>query len=341
MNAPQPKYALAIAQAEKKFTEIAALDGNLVSFQREAMFAMQIVSGSKYLQEANMDSLRHAVINVASVGLTLNPAMKLAYLVPRDGKVCLDISYIGLVKIATDTGAVSMVKAEAVFSTDDFQYEGPFTMPHHRFDPFANTEDRGEVIGAYTIAKMTNGEVLIEPLRRQEIDKIRSKSKAKSGPWFDFFEEMVKKTVIKRASKMWPRTERMAMAEQVLNEHEGLETIDNETGEVTKKYPPMPEAKPAPADHPPVAERTVEEVIEGLCKSVPDEPVAEKSAPVDQGDSPIVSPGQAANIRNKAKTLGVGFEESALCVLFNVAGESFDAANQSQWMAIKKHLNGG
>jgi recombination protein RecT len=33
---------------------------------------------------------------VAAIGITLNPASKLAYLVPRDGMVCLDISYMGL-----------------------------------------------------------------------------------------------------------------------------------------------------------------------------------------------------------------------------------------------------
>lgn len=333
----QPKYAMAIAQAEKKFTEIAALDGNLVSYQREAMFAMQIASGSEYLQKAAPDTLRNAVINVASVGLTLNPAMKLAYLVPRDGKACLDISYIGLIKIATDTGAVSMVKAETVYEKDTFQYEGPFTAPTHRFDPFAPLEERGNLIGAYCIAKMRNGEVMIEILRRSEIDKIRSKSKAKSGPWFDFFEEMVKKVVIKRASKMWPRTERLAMAEQVLNEHEGLETIDTETGEVTQR-PPMPEAKKT-VETPPVSE-----VIDGTCKTVTDDPSAEKpvekqveQVPVNKGDSPTVSPGQAANIRNKAKTLGK--DEAALCQEFGVTGNSFDAANQDQWKAIKAALN--
>ena len=325
-DASQPKYAQAISGAESKFNEIAALDGNLVSFQREASFAMQIVSGSEFLQKASPVSLRNAVINVASVGLTLNPAMKLAYLVPRDGKACLDISYIGLVKIATDTGSVAMVKAEVVFSNDEFQYEGPFNDPVHRFDPFANAEDRGEVIGAYTIAKLTNGQVMIETLRRQEIDKIRSKSKAKSGPWFEFFEEMVKKSVIKRASKMWPRTERIAMAEQVLNEHEGLEYT--EVGGEARVYPAMPVEKDItpPKDEPNVAD-------------MPPANTEQKHADPKPSTSPTVSPGQAANIRNKAKTQGK--DEAALCKEFGVDGDSFDACDQNQWKAIKANLSRG
>ncbi|MDO1851433.1 hypothetical protein Q2367_25255, partial [Escherichia coli] len=34
---------------------------------------------------------------------------------------------------------------------------------------------------------------------------------------------MMKKTVIKRASKLWPKSERLDTAVQVLNEHEGID----------------------------------------------------------------------------------------------------------------------
>lgn len=217
------QWAVAIASAEPKFTEIAIADGNHVTYQREAMFAMQIVGGSEYLQKASQDSLRNAVINVASIGLTLSPAHKLAYLVPRDGKACLDISYIGLVKIATDSGAVAAVHATIVRANDGFEYFDAFTSPSHKFDPFANAEDRGEIIGVYAVAKLANGLTQVETLSRQEIEKIKAVSKAKSGPWVSWFEEMAKKSVIKRASKLWPRTERMSQAVQILDQHQGGE----------------------------------------------------------------------------------------------------------------------
>lgn len=229
-------WALAIASAERKFNEIAVADGNIVNYQREAMFAMQAVGASDYLQKCTGDSIRNAVINVASVGLSLSPALKLAYLVPRKGRACLDISYIGLVKIATDSGSVLAVKAELVRANDSFEYVDAFTMPRHHFDPFASVEDRGEVIGVYVVAKLANGMTQIETISRQEINKIRDVSKAKEGPWIEWFEEMAKKSGIKRASKLWPRTERLSKAVQLLDEHQGNETalraatIDNETG---------------------------------------------------------------------------------------------------------------
>lgn len=226
-NSTQQQWALAIAEAELKFNEIAVADGSLVTYQREASFAMQAVMNSDYLQKCSHDSIRNAVVNVANVGLSLSPTLKLAYLVPRDGKACLDISYIGLVKIATDSGSVSAAHATVVRANDNFEYIDAFTMPRHKFDPFATVEDRGDIVGVYAVAKFSNGITQIETMSLAEVEKIRSKSKAKDSPaWRDWFEEMARKSVVKRASKMWPRTERLSKAVQILDQHEGAEHIN-------------------------------------------------------------------------------------------------------------------
>src|SRR5690606_39362507 len=77
-----------------------------LSFQKEANFALQIFQGNDYLTKMSPDSIKNAIVNVALTGLTLNPVMKFAYLVPRKGKFVLDVSYMGLAKILTDTGSV-------------------------------------------------------------------------------------------------------------------------------------------------------------------------------------------------------------------------------------------
>src|SRR6185312_12653898 len=108
-------WQLAVQEAKEKFELIAANNGGLVDYAQESYFALQFLEKSDYLQKANLQSIVNAVVNVATVGLTLNPAMKLSYLVPRkptkDSPVmaCLDISYIGLVKLATDSGSVAQV----------------------------------------------------------------------------------------------------------------------------------------------------------------------------------------------------------------------------------------
>lgn len=211
-----------IYSVEKDFNQVNPYKMN---FAKEAGFAMQLLQGSDYLlkaAKANPTALEYAIINLASIGISLNPALKESYLVPRGGKICLDISYMGLVKLATDTGAVEWVQAEIVKEKDQFEYLGVGKAPLHKMQPFG---DRGQMIGVYCVAKLSSGEFLSTIMSKQEIEDIKNKSSqaAKSGPWVSFYEEMAKKTVIKRASKLWPKSERVQQAVEVLNEHEGLD----------------------------------------------------------------------------------------------------------------------
>ena len=210
------------------------LTNNNLNFEVEAGFAVQQLEGNDYLLSVamnNRQSVINAVTNVAAIGISLNPARKQAYLVPRDKKVCLDISYIGLVDLATQSGSIVWAKAELVHEADSFQMGAAGTMPSHQFNPFS--KDRGEVIGAYVVVKTPGGEYLCDAMSTEEINAIRDrssawkayKSKGVSCPWVTDAGEMSKKTVIKRASKMWPKNERLNEAIQHLNVEldEGIE----------------------------------------------------------------------------------------------------------------------
>lgn len=214
-------WQAAIQSAKKHFIEIAKAEGNLVLYKKEAIFAMQALQKSEWLQNTDPHSIQNAVINVASIGLTLNPANAYAYLVPRDGRACLDVSYKGLIKLATDSGSVLWAKAVLVYEDDTFEMQGIETMPIHKFDPFK--KDRGEVIGGYCAAKLHDSSYLIDTMSREELDQVQATSKAKRGPWVSWTGEMQKKTLIKRASKTWPNTKRLDKAVHIINEHEGEE----------------------------------------------------------------------------------------------------------------------
>jgi recombination protein RecT len=220
----------AIATAKNRFNDIIQSSGNAVNYQSEAMFAMQAIENSDYLQKCHPDSIRNAVINVASIGLTLNPAMKMAYLVPRDGLATLDISYIGLVKLATDSSGIKYVCADVVRREDKFLFKGKDDKPVHEYNPFSSNEDRGEILGVYCYVKLQDGDYLTEVMDRKTIEGIRQISKAPNSPaWKNHYGEMAKKAVIKRAQKLWPKSDgRLQSAIHVLNEHEGLKDINNE-----------------------------------------------------------------------------------------------------------------
>ena len=124
-----------LVDAQQTFFEEA---GDYLDWGKERHFAGQLLSANDFTTKVAMNnpsSVISAITNLSATGLSLNPATKYAYLVPREGKICLDISYMGLVKIATDSGAIRWVKAEPVYSNDKFTYKGVSTEPEIECDP--------------------------------------------------------------------------------------------------------------------------------------------------------------------------------------------------------------
>ncbi len=226
-------YETAIQTAKERFLKNS---DNMVSYDKESIFAMQALIKNDYalnIANKNPRSVHLAMLNVASTGLTLNPANAYAYLVPRDGAIVLDISYKGLIKIATDAGSIVWARAAVVYEQDQFTYNGPAEKPDHKADVFK--ADRGAIVGCYCVAKTNEGDILTEVMDWAEIDKIRGKSelysRKKSGPWVEWLEQMIKKAIIKRASKTWPYTEkgeRIAQAIEIANTSEGGYDLETE-----------------------------------------------------------------------------------------------------------------
>lgn len=212
------------------------MSGGVLNFEREAGFAMQVIAGNDYSMRIAMDnrqSVINAVTNVGAIGISLNPAKRQAYLVPRDGKICLDISYMGLLDLAIQSGSVMWGQAELVYTQDRFELHGFDKPPAHARDPFS--KDRGEITGVYVVVKTRDGDYLTTCMSIAEVYDIRDRSSAWKAwvakkarcPWVTDEGEMIKKTVIKRAYKLWPKTDRLDGAIHFLNTEggEGLADI--------------------------------------------------------------------------------------------------------------------
>ena len=194
-----------------------ALSDNSITWQKEQQFAIQAFQKNDYLAKvamANPSSAQNAIINVAAIGITLNPAAKLAYLVPRDNGVHLDISYMGLLHLAQVSGAIQWGQCKLVHASDTYESNGLDKAPTHRYNAFG---DRGPVVGGYCTVKTAQGDYLTEEMSLAEIKQVEASSKAKNGPWQKWWDEMARKTIVKRASKYWPRCERLDNAIDHLN----------------------------------------------------------------------------------------------------------------------------
>lgn len=240
-----------VFDARQRFDSVAV--DRSITFDREAEFAIQVLTGNDFAMKTalmNKGSVIAAVSNIAAVGLSLNPAKKQAYLVPRDGKICLDISYMGLLDLAIASGSIKWGQAELVFQADTFTLNGFDKPPLHQRDPFKT--DRGAVVGAYTVVKTLDGDYLTSCMTAEEIFAIRDRSQAwksfkagkskSAGPWSSDEGEMMKKTVIKRAYKLWPKTDRLDVAIHHLNTgEEGLDLSEQAPIDQPKNFGLSPE----------------------------------------------------------------------------------------------------
>ncbi|WP_102945274.1 recombinase RecT [Stenotrophomonas sp. VV52] len=228
---------------------VSVLTDRSINFDREAEFALQALYGNDYamkIANSNRQSVINAVVNIAAIGISLNPAKKQAYLVPRDGKICLDISYMGLMDLAIDSGSIRWGQAELVYENDTFVMNGIDQQPTHRRDPFA--KDRGEIVGVYVVVKTADGDYLTGAMSVDQVNEIRDRSaawkawisKQKSCPWLTDWGEMAKKTVVKREYKYWPKTERLATAIHHLNTEgdEGLAVLSGQVVGAAALPPP-------------------------------------------------------------------------------------------------------
>jgi recombination protein RecT len=214
-----------LKEAHSKFVAI-----NPEKAQSELGFAMQIFQNSPTLQGCDPQSILNAVVNVARTSVTLNPVMRLAYLVPRKGKCVLDFSYMGLVAMLRDNNCIKSISAHIVYEDEEFDYDVAYNKISHK-PSYAKTEEqhksRGR-IGCYSRATLPNGEVVFEFMPMWEIEKVKRLSEGSSSKysaWQTWEEEMIKKVVIKRHFKMLISgnpSEALATALQVENENNSL-----------------------------------------------------------------------------------------------------------------------
>ncbi len=156
------------------------------------------------------ESVFKSLRRIAGMGLV--PDGREAALVPFNTKVGNSYQKLaqampmifGLYKLARNSGEVITIWAELVYDGEELTVwpEGGERKFNHKYDPL---DRKGEIRGAYAVAKLKDGTVEFEPMPRSEIDKIRNVSKAKDGPaWRVWYTEMAKKTVVRRLCKRLP-----------------------------------------------------------------------------------------------------------------------------------------
>lgn len=197
-------------------------------------------NGQPKLLQCTLPSIVQSVMKSAELGLDCSGTLGEAYLVPykhswkdesnrwqSELRCQLIPGYRGLIKLARQGGQVAKISAHVAYAKDEFYVElGTTDTIVHR--PYMDG-DRGEMRAVYAVATLNDGSTQSDWMPKADVDKIRARSKAKdNGPWNTDYDEMARKTVVKRLCKYLPssteRDDLLRKAIDIDNEATGIDT---------------------------------------------------------------------------------------------------------------------
>ncbi len=260
---------MSAAKAEKKTMQayIKAMEPaikkalpSVITPERFTRMVLSALSSTPKLAECSPQSFLAAMMTAAQLGVEPNTALGQAYLLPyrNHGQMeCqFQLGYKGLIDLAYRSGEVSVIQAHTVYENDVFEYELGMD-PKLRHVPAK--ADRGEAVAYYAMFKTKDGGYGFEVMSVDDVQRHAQRYSKSYGsgtsPWRSNFDEMAKKTVLKRALKYAPlksdfvrgvaqdetikaelSDEMYAVPDETVFEAEGEEVsstaVDTETGEV-------------------------------------------------------------------------------------------------------------
>ncbi len=189
--------------------EIAKALPTVITPERFTRMVLTALSTDKKLELCTPQSFLGAKMTAAQLGLEPNTPLGQAYLIPYKNKGVLEcqfqIGYKGLIDLAYRSGEVEIIQAQVVYENDEFDYELGLD-PKLKHKPAK--ENRGKPIYYYAIFKTKSGGYGFEVMSFHDI-KVHAKKYSQSysseySPWQKNFDEMAKKTVLKRVLKYAP-----------------------------------------------------------------------------------------------------------------------------------------
>lgn len=180
-----------------------------LSAERMIRIAATEIRKNTTLLDTDKTSFLGSVMQAAQLGLEPGSALGQVYLVPYGNQCQLILGYRGMIDLARRSGQVLSLNAYAVRDGDDFSYQlGLRPDIHHVPSPEAG-RDTKPITFVYAVATLRGGGYQFEVMSRAEVEKVRSTSasykyKKEKSIWGTHFEDMAKKTVIRRLFKYLP-----------------------------------------------------------------------------------------------------------------------------------------
>ena len=182
---------------------------SVITPERFTRMVLSAISVNQQLASCTPQSFLGAMMSAAQLGLEPNTALGQAYILPYSNHGKLEaqfqLGYKGLIDLAYRSGEVEVVQSHIVYENDTFECEYGLEpkLTHVPAD-----KDRGEPIKVYAVFKTKSGGYGFEVMSMDDVRNHASKYSKSYGssysPWKTNFEEMAKKTVLKKVLKYAP-----------------------------------------------------------------------------------------------------------------------------------------
>lgn len=212
---------------------------SVITPERFTRIVLSAISVNPKLGSCTPASFLGAMMTSAQLGLEVNTPLGQAYVLPYLNKGVLEaqfqLGYKGLIDLAYRSGDVEVIQAHVVYENDEFEcaYGLDPKLTHKPADT-----DRGEPIKVYAVFKTKSGGFGFEVMSMEDVKKHAAKYSKSYGssysPWKTNFEEMAKKTVLKRVLKYAPLKSdfvRAAVQDETIKKDlsDDMFTVPNET----------------------------------------------------------------------------------------------------------------
>lgn len=189
--------------------EIAKALPSVITPERFTRIVLSAISMNPKLGACTPQSFLGAMMTSAQLGLEVNTPLGQAYVLPYNNHGTLEaqfqLGYKGLIDLAYRSGEVEVIQAHIVYENDEFECEFGLN-PKLTHKPASS--NRGEPVKVYAMFKTKSGGFGFDVMSMEDVRAHAAKySKAYNSsfsPWKTNFEEMAKKTVLKRVLKYAP-----------------------------------------------------------------------------------------------------------------------------------------
>lgn len=195
---------------KKRFTEMLGKRGG--AFLNSII---NVVRGSKALQNCTPDSIMSAAVVAATLNLPIDPALGQAAIVPYGGNAVFQIMYKGVTQLCIRSGQYATIHCSEIYK-DELKSYNPITgvVKFHDPDTYKMRDSgKGEVVGHYAYFKLVPGfeksdfmtvkQVMAHAEKYSKAYQYDLRQKKKDSPWSINPIQMGNKTILLRLLKKY------------------------------------------------------------------------------------------------------------------------------------------